>query len=265
MNCRDLDDILLSGARELPAGAEAHLRECAQCRTLREAMGASAPGMDSATLERLHASVPASLPRVRPLAPAGVYALLFAAIWAAVAVAGAAVLGMKALPLLGAGERAAIFTVFAAAASLAALAAARSMRPGAKTPGGIVVSTVAVVAVEAVFFALFDDFHAGRFVRSGIACLSAGLACSAPAGALIWMIVKRGYVVDPLSAGTSIGAAAGMAGLTMLALHCPLKTIPHLAVWHAAVLACAVAAGAAIAAFTQARGRSGRSPRGPRG
>ena len=51
---------------------------------------------------------------------------------------------------------------------------------------------------------------------------------------------------SPVPAGASIGAVAGLTGLTALEIHCPILTIPHVAVWHAGIFVVSVAAGALI-------------------
>jgi hypothetical protein len=74
-------------------------------------------------------------------------------------------------------------------------------------------------------------------------------------GLLIWFLVRRGYVLNPVSAGAVIGCIAGLAGLTALEIHCPILTIPHVAVWHVAVVAISAAAGALGGFATRALGR----------
>ena len=72
-----------------------------------------------------------------------------------------------------------------------------------------------------------------------------GTLTAVPAGVVVWLLVRRGYILAPISAGCSIGALAGLTGLFALELHCPILTIPHVAIWHAAVVAVSAALGAA--------------------
>jgi hypothetical protein len=143
-------------------------------------------------------------------------------------------------------QRLVMFTVLAAGAVLAAVTTAQHMRPGAKSLRGAVLFLIALVAVEAAFFALFHDYNMGRFVHWGSACLRAGLWCALPAGVLVWLLLRRGYAVAPVSTGAAVGVVAGLAGLTALQLHCPILTIPHMAVWHGGILMGSVAAGAGV-------------------
>lgn len=61
--------------------------------------------------------------------------------------------------------------------------------------------------------------------------------------AMLW----RGYSLFPATAGGVAGTAAGLYGLAMLHLSCPMLTGPHLLFFHGGVLVIAAAVGAAIA------------------
>ena len=91
---------------------------------------------------------------------------------------------------------------------------------------------------------VFDDYILGQFFRAGLRCLGLGMLTAVSAGILVWLLVRRGYILAPISAGCSIGALAGLTGLFGLELHCPILTIPHVAIWHAAVVAVSAALGA---------------------
>ncbi|HVX67243.1 MAG TPA: NrsF family protein, partial [Bryobacteraceae bacterium] len=251
MTCREMDRILIeaSTAADLPETARDHLRTCSHCRALFAAM-AQAPGdggtLDPQLLDRVRTPILASVPRVRPLGPAGLFAAAFLSIVALVAAGGAGCLGVYGPQAMTPLQRVAIFAVLLAGAVLAAVTAAQHMRPGAKALRGSVLFLVALMAVETAFFALFHDYSLGRFVRWGTGCLGAGLGCALPAGMLVWLLIRRGYSVAPVSTGAAVGVVAGMAGLTALQLHCPILTIPHMAVWHGGILIGSVALGALV-------------------
>jgi hypothetical protein len=250
MTCRDMNGILMSArtGAELSAEAQEHIQTCAECRALVFSVdSADAPyAVDAALLERIRGSVLSSAGPVRPLPPTAVFALAFVIIFGAIAFAGALRLGIHGLPALAVIQRIAIFTVLLALAFLTAFTAARSMRPGARTLSGGLVFMITLVAAEAVFFSVFHNYSVGRFLHWGAGCLRSGLLCAIPAALLIWLLVRRGYILAPVSTGAAIGALAGMAGLTALELHCPILTIPHVAIWHAGVLVISIAVGALI-------------------
>lgn len=251
MTCREINEILMEAmdAGGLPEQAQDHLQACGQCRTLVSAMESKHRGpaaLDPALLDRVRTPIFASFARVRLLAPAGVFAVAFLAIFVVVAMAGAKYLGMYGPRAMTPGQRVAMFAVLVAGAVLAAVTTAQHMRPGARSLRGAVLFTIAITAIEAAFFALFHDYSTSRFVHFGAACLRAGLWCALPAGVLVWLLLRRGYAVAPVSTGAAVGVVAGLAGLTALQLHCPVLTVPHMALWHAGILIGSVAAGAGI-------------------
>ncbi len=255
MTCREIDQILTEAANDatLPAQVQDHLRTCIDCRELASAMKSQlgAASIDPALLDRVRTPILSSVTRVRPLAPAGVFAAAFLVIFAAVAVAGAKYLGIYGPQAMTPAQRIVMFAVLAVGALLAAVTTAQHMRPGSRTVRGAVLFAIAVIAIEAAFFALFHDYSVGRFVRWGTGCLKAGLWCALPAGVLVWLLFRRGYAAAPVSTGTAVGVVAGLAGLTTLQLHCPILTIPHMAVWHVGILVGSVAVGAAAGWIAQ--------------
>jgi hypothetical protein len=50
-----------------------------------------------------------------------------------------------------------------------------------------------------------------------------------------WLL-RRGFAVNPPAAWFAAGALAGLAGVTMLELHCANFEAPHIIVWHIAVI-----------------------------
>jgi len=48
--------------------------------------------------------------------------------------------------------------------------------------------------------------------------------------------------INPTAAGLAIGTLAGLAGIVMLELHCANFEVPHVVLWHTAVIWVAAAA-----------------------
>jgi Negative regulator of sigma F len=248
MTCREVDDALITAAGgELSAHAQAHLATCEGCRNLASAIaeGGSPYELSRALRERVANSIPATITRVRPLAPAAFWVALFLVIFAGIGVGAAGRLGIYGWPILSLAARILIFSVLLALSILAAFVTARQMRPGARVVRGGLLLAVTFLAIETVFFAVFHDYNVGQFFRAGLRCLTSGLLTAVPAGALVWLLVRRGYILAPISAGCAIGAVAGLTGLFALELHCPILTIPHVAVWHVGVVAISAGLGAA--------------------
>jgi hypothetical protein len=216
------------------------------------------PDPDAALVDRIAKTIGDSAVPVRRLPPGWVLAGGLVLISGALAAGGAAVLGIYGLPKLGGAEIAAIFPALALLTWFAATLCVEQMTPGSRrraAPGWIVVA--GSVALTALFAALFHDYRTVRFVPAGLVCLTAGLLQAIPAGLAGWLMLRRGFFVNPVSAGLTIGALAGLVGVTMLELHCANFEALHVMVWHTAVLPVSSAAGAMVgwAAHSLSRGR----------
>jgi len=204
---------------------------------LAQAANRTAPQSDnSAAIARAKASLPRSFGSVRPMRAAWAFVSLFVAAFAAVAVCGAWALGVRGLPVLSLVQRAVIFSVVLAGACIAAVASVREMRPAGGTRSGPIALTIGILAPLVAFACLFQDYNFQNFVPEGVKCLLAGLACAVPAALLIALILRRGFILDYRAAGITAGTLAGLSGLGMLELHCPILNAPHIMFWHVAVV-----------------------------
>ena len=227
--------------------------------------GAHAPhDVDPALLDRVARSIGSSLRPVRPLPPAWVLAGGLVLICVAVALLGAARLGLDGIHKLGVLERALIFPALGLLMWLAATTCVIEIIPGSRrrvAPGSLLAIGSLVLIV--VFAILFRDYQTEHFVSQGVVCLSAGLLFAIPAALASWLLLRRGFAVNPRGAGLVAGTLAGFAGVTMLELHCANFQALHVLLWHTAVLPVSGAAGALLAWAAQFTGRLWRS-RAPR-
>ena len=60
-----------------------------------------------------------------------------------------------------------------------------------------------------VFAVLFRDYRTDHFVSQGVACLTAGLLHAIPAALAGWLLLRRGFAVNPVAAGVVAGHARG--------------------------------------------------------
>lgn len=220
-------------------------------REIDEVLGRAAqdaPAISPALLERIAGSIKPSLRPVRPMPPAWLLTGGLILIAAAVALAGAARAGFFGVERLTVFERALIFPVLVVLLWAAAAEFAASMIPGSRRrvhPGVLMVITC--LALMGVFAAVFRDYHTTNFVSVGVACLVAGVLHAIPVALLSWLLLRRGFAVNPVTAGAIAGTLAGLAGVAMLELHCPNFEVLHVLVWHTAVVPVAGAAGACVA------------------
>ncbi len=200
------------------------------------------------TLQRVSDSIKTSLRPVRPLPPTWVLASGLVLICAAVALAGAARTGFYGIEKMDLLERALIFSALAVSAWLAGIGFVNEMVPGSRhrvSPGAL----LAIVGglLLGVFAILFRNYQTSDFFSAGIACLLTGLLFAVPTALLAWLFLRRGFAVNPVSAGAVAGTLAGLAGLGMLELHCQNFQAAHVLVWHIAVIPVSAAAGAFVA------------------
>jgi hypothetical protein len=209
---------------------------------------AQAPhNVDPALLDRVAKSIGSSLRPVRPVPPAWVLAGGLVLICLAVAVAGAARAGFYGIQKLSILERALIFPALGILIWLGATATASEMIPGRRrraAPGLLL--GAGSLGLLVVFAVLFHDHRTNHFVSQGIVCLSAGLLHAIPAALASWFLLRRGFAVNAVAAGLVVGTLAGLAGVTMLELHCANLETLHVMLWHTAVMPVSAAAGALL-------------------
>ena len=208
-------------------------------RKLRES-----PPVDRALLERIQSRIQADARPVRPLAARWVLGAELIAVALLVGFAAAWRVGFYAIHKFTAGQAAPIFASLGVLIILAAGAVTAAMIPGARQwvrPAPL--TGIACLLLAGVFAAVFSDYSTSRFVPDGIACLKAGLMTAIPAGLLAWLVMRRGFVIS----GAAAGALAGLAGVLMLELHCPIFEAPHAMVWHVAVIPVSAMLGTAMA------------------
>jgi hypothetical protein len=203
--------------------------------------------VDGAVLDRVTASIGASMRPVRPMAPLWRLALVLLLTSTAVALIGAWSFSMYGIQKLSVGEVGAIFPALAIFTWLAALVSVAAVTPGGsrwKNPMImepvmnnpamlLLVVIVCFLALDAIFF---HDYGMDYFARQGIPCLRAGLMIAAPTQLASWLMLRRGFAVNPTAAGLAAGTLAGLTGLTMLEIHCPNFHAMHVMVWHTAVI-----------------------------
>lgn len=216
------------------------------------------------TLQRVAASIKPSLRPVRPLPPTWMMAGALVLVCAAVSLAGAARAGFFGFAKMDLLDRALIFPALVIFACMAAIAFVHAMIPGSPrriSPGALLGFVCA--ALLAVFAFLFRDYHVHNFVAIGIVCLLTGLLHAIPAALLAWFLLRRGFALNPVSAGLAAGLLGGLAGVGMLELHCPNFEAAHVLVWHTAVVPLSGAVGALAAWALRLRTPSGARGRIP--
>jgi hypothetical protein len=189
---------------------------------------------DPAVLQRISAQLAASSSSaVRPLPSNAVLLTVSLSIFAIVSLAIGALVKFYALAALSAGEIAVYYGVVAVLAVLFARAVIERMIPGERRllpSPGLWMTALFVLAV--LMALLFADFGTAHFVTSGIPCLRLGAISALVSGGIGWRFLRRGYLVSPGETILLYSFFAGLVGVAVLALHCPIRNSLHLLVWH---------------------------------
>lgn len=202
-------------------------------------------GPHAEALGRITASLQSDLSPVRPLPASWILSAASLTIAAAVALAGAARSGFSGFEKMDWLQRTVIFCTLGIFTWAAGSEFVNSMIPGSRrriSPRGLLLT--ATVALAAMFALLFRDYHTRHFLSAGIVCLVIGVIHAVPVGLLTGLLLRRGFAVDPVSAGFLAGILGGLAGVGVLELHCPNFQAAHVLVWHTAVVPVCGAIGA---------------------
>ncbi len=203
------------------------------------------PPMPAALGDRIREQIKKDTRPVKPLMSDAAYVLVFGVVFGGAAVLFASVLDFEALHIAPVTVSVMVI-VIASLALWTGLMVARSRRPASGRVYGVVTAGVAVTAYEALVLSLFRSYSMNLFVHKGMTCLALGVLCAALASLPIWFVARRGFAVEPLKSGVMIGLLSGLAGLAALTLHCPVFEVPHVAVWHAAIIVVCAATGSVV-------------------
>lgn len=240
MTCHEFEGVL--GQRALSDEARAHMASCEACKALGlwfEGSGGPVPAVAPV----------ADLKPVSPLPSPWILAAGILAAGATVLALGGKRLGLQGWDALHLPQRVAIFAGLAIAGGAASLLLARQMFPtlARRVAPPVCVAAVLAAIVAAPLAMMPFEYDPATFVMYGKSCASHGLLYAVLAAIPIWLVVRRGYFVQPAWAGALTGLAAGLTALTILELYCPLTESTHVLVWHAGVVVAAVAMAAALA------------------
>jgi hypothetical protein len=209
---------------------------------------ASAPhALKPELLERISASIQASLRPVRPLPPNWIITCALVFICAVISIGGAARIGFAGFEKMDLLKRLLVFPLLLTLMWIMASRFVREMIPGSLkriSAGALLI--LGSSALLALFGLLFHDYQVTHFFSIGMACLIVGLVHAVVAGLLSWILLRRGFAVNAVSAGLIAGALGGVAGLGVLELQCPNFEVAHLLIWHTGVVPVSSAAGALI-------------------
>jgi hypothetical protein len=106
-----------------------------------------------------------------------------------------------------------------------------------------------ISALILLIIVMFRNLGAAHFVAHGVPCLRLGVISALLSGWVGWKLLARGYLVSPRETITLYGLFAGLVGIAVLALHCPILNSLHILVWHLGAMLIAGLVGFIIARY----------------
>jgi len=210
------------------------------------------PTLPVGKLKQIESAVTTGLKPVRPLAPVGAYLAAFAAILiGACVISWRYILGEHGWEALSNLQRLLVFAPLVAIAALLVFSIVRQMTPAAKYTRATALFAAGVfVLMLALMAVLFRPVQESAFVQDGLVCFRAGMLFAAPAAFLFALLLWRGAGLSPALTGATAGGLAGLAGLTVLEIHCPNLNLYHIVVWHVSVTLVCVIVGLVFSGVT---------------
>jgi hypothetical protein len=257
MNCHDVDRALSQGS-PLPLQAEEHAATCNRCQQLLSALNSSIPAdpLSPAALRKIADSLADNLRPVRPLAPARYFAGAFVGIFVSIVALSVYRLGAFAIAVMTPLQTSAMLSTLAIGTGLLVYSLVNQMVPGSRhriPPAllavGIIISMAMVMAV------LFHIQQEENFWGNTWVCIRAGTLVGALAAVPFWLVLRRGAILSPRMTGAAAGLLAGLAGTSMLEMHCPILDAWHILLSHLGVAILCALAGLAIGLAAEIKGR----------
>ena len=257
MNCHDVDRTLSQGL-PLPLQAEEHAGTCNRCQQLLSALNSPVPvdPLSPAALRKIAESLADNLRPVRPLAPARYFVGAFVGIFVSIVALSVYRLGAFAIAVMTPLQTTAILSTLAIGTGLLVYSLVNQMVPGSRhriPPALLAVGITILVAM--VMAVLFQVQQEGNFWGNALFCIQAGTLVGALAALPFWLVLRRGATLSPRMTGAAAGLLAGLAGTTVLEIHCPNLDAWHILLSHLGVAILCALAGIATGLTVEIRGR----------
>jgi len=256
MNCHDVDRALSQGP-PLPLQAEEHAGTCKRCQQLLSALNSSVhvDPPSPAALRKIAESLADNLRPVRPLAPARYFVGAFVGIFVAIVALSVYRLGAFAIAVMTPLQTIAILSTLAIGTGMLVYSVVNQMAPGSRYRiPPVLLAVVITILVATVMAILFRVQPEENFWGSAWACIRTGTLVGALAAVPFWLLLRRGAILSPRMTGAAAGLLAGLAGTTMLEIHCPILDAWHILLSHLGVAILCALAGFAMGLTAEIRG-----------
>ncbi len=240
ITCDEFDALLdLGDPLRISEQARLHAEGCPRCRALAEALNeARGAALPSSALAKAEAAAVGGLTPVRALRSPLIAAAATLAALACLALISVWVFGSHGWAARLPWQRIATYLGAGSVLLLSLAAALREREPGFSlaAPWRYGVGAL-VVLLWTGPFVLYAFQPESRFWKHGSLCCLNGLLVGAAAGVVLWVVMRRGYLVSPRRAGWFAGIAAGCLAFIVQESYCPVVESGHSALWHGGVVA----------------------------
>ena len=257
MNCHDVDRALSQGS-PLPLQVEEHAGTCNRCRQLLIALNSSVhmDPLSPVALSKIAEKLANNLRPVRPLAPARYFVGAFIGIFVSIVALSVYRLGAFAIAVMTPLQTTAILSTLAIGIGLLVYSLVNQMVPGSRhriPPAPLAVGITILVAM--VMAVLFQVQQEKNFWGNVWVCIRAGTFVGALAAVPFLLVLRRAAILSPRMTGAAAGLLAGLAGTSMLEMHCPNLDAWHILLSHLGVAILCALAGLATGLTAEIRGR----------
>ena len=237
MNCRDLERSFVEWDLRtgLPPAAREHLTGCPGCRKLVELLQTpDTPDRNlSPIIETLASRLASDLRPVRPLPRSGLFLAALGSLCAMIAALGIYREGTAGFHAMSSLQSVSILIALAVCSAISASSLVHQIVPGSRhrfqpeTLPAAVTGSLLLVAIAIFQFRDETSFWPGIWF-----CIRMGLSFASLAAVPFWLLLRRGAVLSPPATVTAAGLLAGLAGMTVVEVHCPNLDLPHVLISH---------------------------------
>jgi hypothetical protein len=212
--------------------------------------------LSPAALHKIAQSLADNLRPVRPMAPARYFAGAFAGIFVSIVALSVYRLGAFAIAVMTPLQTTTILSTLAIGTGWLVYSLVNQMAPGSRhriPPALLAIgSTILVAMVMAVLFQVQQEEN---FWEKAWVCIRAGTLVASLAAVPFWLVLRRGAILSPRMTGATAGLLAGLAGTSMLEMHCTNLDVRHILISHWGVTILCALAGLAIGIMAEMKGR----------
>ncbi len=250
----ELDRRFAEPSAPLSEPVRRHLENCERCRKLNNWIesGSSVSECSPDFYAKVQSNLTASLKPVSARPSLWVIACQFGVLFLLLTFGAIKVLGLGGFEKMTASQIIGATIALSFGSILLSICLTWQIIPGSlrRISPGVLFATVAAGFVASVVV-LFPWRTPEPFFARGWPCLGIGLGTALLAGLLFWLLGRRGTPLDIVQIGGTLGAIAGLVGVSVLQFTCDRQEAEHLLFWHGGVLFVSAAAGVLIALLLQ--------------